>query len=88
MEISDIGLILDIIAIGLLAFYSVATNPIYPDGSEGFNLNLGEPKVSLNKDKYKRYKRITIIAYIMLCVGFLLQLHITTNLLQWIQGLG
>lgn len=82
VQISDIGLILDLIAVFLLAKYSVPTNTFDSAGSSSFAIRESEVKVALNKDKYARYKKITYVAYILLALGFTLQLQLVVTLLQ------
>ncbi len=40
MQVSDIGLILDMLAVFLLAKYSLPKEPLYPDGSESLVVGL------------------------------------------------
>lgn len=82
LSLSDIGLILDIIAILLLAKFSVPTNTLSPDGTSTLSLNTGKENTANNKNKYYYYRKITITSYIILCIGFLLQLRIIQQLLQ------
>ncbi|OCH65644.1 hypothetical protein A6E08_13725 [Vibrio lentus] len=80
MSLSDLGLSIDIIAVLLLAKFSVPTNDLKPDGTEGFNVGVDEAKAEVNIQKYKLYKKITFFAYGMLCTGFLLQLKFVQQL--------
>jgi hypothetical protein len=79
--LSDTGLILDIIAIALLAIFSVPTNTLSPDGTTQLMLGVREEEITVNKAKYHRYRKITLASYFMLVIGFLLQLNIVHNLL-------
>ncbi|OCH29005.1 hypothetical protein A6E12_08290 [Aliivibrio fischeri] len=76
LQLSDIGIILDLIAVILLAKYSVPTNTLSPDGSETLSIGMDEITIALNKDKYLRYKKVTMFAYFILGVGFVLQLQL------------
>jgi len=81
LSLSDIGLMLDMVAITLLAFFSVPTNTLTKDGGDSFSVGVSEIQVALNKAKYQRYRKITIGAYILLGIGFLMQLRIVQDLL-------
>jgi hypothetical protein len=81
ISLSDLGLSIDIIAVLLLAKFSVPTNDLKSDGSEGFSVGVDKVKTHCNIQKYELFKKITIIAYSMLCVGFLLQLQFIHQIL-------
>lgn len=80
--LSDTGLILDIIAIMVLAKFSVPTNTLTPDGTDTLSLLSNKKSTANNINKYLRYRYITIGAYVTLVIGFLLQLSILKDLLH------
>ncbi|MGO4227188.1 hypothetical protein [Vibrio cholerae] len=82
ISLSDLGLSIDIVAVLLLAKFSVPTNVLKPDGLEELSVVVDEAATAVNIQKYKLYKKITIFAYGMLSTGFLLQLQFIQQLLN------
>lgn len=76
MTFSDLGLITDIVAVLILAKFSMPETILLPNGTVPYTLKVSEYTIKKNIEKYKLYRRYTIMAYLMLCVGFLLQLKL------------
>ena len=81
ISLPDLGMILNLLSVVLLAVYGIPNEPLYPDGGDNAGFERGEPYKSDNIKKYKKHRRITYIAYGLLFVGFLLQLQLLQKLL-------
>ncbi len=57
MQVSDIGLILDMLAVFLLAKYSLPKEPLYPDGSESLVVGLTQPERTANINNTSRIEQ-------------------------------
>ena len=62
------------VAVLLLAKFSIPRTILLPDGTVPYTTPITEDSVKKKKAKYKLYRGYTIMAYLMLCVGFSLQL--------------
>ncbi|AFC59957.1 TPA: hypothetical protein LEL88_003478 [Vibrio cholerae] len=84
MQVSDIGLILDMLAVFLLAKYSLPKEPLYPDGSESLVVGLTQPERTANINKYITHRTISNWAYGLLAFGFILQLSLVETFLNFV----
>ncbi|MEZ8389774.1 hypothetical protein AB6C53_10890 [Vibrio splendidus] len=82
MQVSDIGLVLDMLAVFLLATYSLPKEPLYPDGSESLVVGLTQPERTANINKYITHRTISNWAYALLAFGFILQLSLIEKFLK------
>lgn len=80
--ISDVGLILDILAVALLAKFNTPSEILDPSGRDSMAACCTPEEVKANIKKYQRYRRVSLFAYSLLCFGFILQLSITTQVLS------
>ncbi len=74
MQLSDLGLVLDLVAVFLLAKYALPSEPLYADGRELFQVSLEQPRRTENINKYITHRTISSFAYKLLALGFALQL--------------
>jgi len=70
----SLGLFLDIVGILLLAFFSVPTTTLSPDGTDTLVMKSGEEETAKNIKKYRRNRTLTTVAYFLIIIGFILQL--------------
>ena len=81
-NVQDFGLLLDIIGVLLVAKYHVPAEALFPDGTDILAVNLDEAKTGYRKRRFKLFRTITITAYCIIIVGFVLQTNTLKQLLQ------
>jgi len=81
MYLSQVGLVLDIIGIVILAFFQTPRETLSRDGSFSIGGSAGSDS-ELTKElviKYKLHRGVTVFAYTLIVFGFVLQYYGQSN---------
>lgn len=81
LNLADFGLLIDLIAVLMLAKYSIPNKVLFSDGRETLEVSLKDAQRKNNIKEYKKCVRITKIGYSLLFVGLLLQSSLINKLL-------